>query len=166
MHAPSILTTAAAAALLGAAAAFPAPELDDASAPEVTEGPVLVVPRADVTAPWVRMDDEGQPAETLTPSITTKEDGSTEVVDAAPHDVTASVFTQTYYGRVSTSTGEPPIPSATNKHGEGGFARCYNKDGDNAPLCDPTPSATMFQGSIYYGTSRLLTAALEAGSLC
>ncbi|KAF4125193.1 hypothetical protein GMORB2_4032, partial [Geosmithia morbida] len=92
------------------------------------------------------------PVATHTPSITTKEDGSTEVVDAAPHDLTASVFTSTYYGIVTTSTGEPPIPSATGKDGDGAFARCVNLDGDGAPLCDPEPSSTMFQGTTYYVT--------------
>ncbi|KAL6863090.1 hypothetical protein ACO1O0_003334 [Amphichorda felina] len=143
------------AALLKATAALPAANINDSNdgpeGPTITAAPLL--PRqASPTAPWVLVDDETRPAKTLTPSYTTKDDGSTELVDAAPHDITASVFTSTYYGKVTTSTGKPPNPSATNKHGEGAFARCFNQDGENRPLCNPEPSSTLYKDSVYYIT--------------
>ncbi|KAG9256065.1 uncharacterized protein F5Z01DRAFT_536558 [Emericellopsis atlantica] len=141
----------ASALLLLQANAHPAApvEADDDPVAIITAAPVLAK-RASPTAPWVRVDDEGRPAETLTPKL---KDGSDDEYDnAAPHDLTASEFTSTAWGRVTTSTGEPPNPSATNKHGEGAFSRCYNEDGDNAPLCAPAEDSTLFQGTTYYIT--------------
>ena len=94
------------------------------------------------------------------------EDGTTTVTDGAPHDLTASVFTYTSYGKVSTSTGDIPnptatrfctrdkavSPSATTKHSEGGFPRCYNTDGDDAPHCYPYADSTLYVDNIYYST--------------
>ncbi|KFH45483.1 hypothetical protein ACRE_036640 [Hapsidospora chrysogenum ATCC 11550] len=125
----------------------PPPPPPDAT---ITE-PAVLAKRADPTAVWVSVDDEGQPARTITPSVTT-EDGTTAIVDGAPHDITGSVFTWTSYGRVTTSTGDPPNPTATNKHTEGAFPLCENKDGDHKPLCYPTPSSTLFKDTIYYVT--------------
>ena len=135
-----------------AASALPADS--EPAAPQITEPPLLpnfLERRAGPTDAWVEVDDEGRPAKTHTPSYT-EVDGTTSVIDGAPHDLTASLFTNTWYGKVSTSTGDPPAPSATNKHTQGAFARCNNLDGENAPLCDPAPSATLYDGSIYYVT--------------
>ena len=131
-------------ALLGVSAAHPAADDEPSS--------VLLEQRraGDPTAPWVQVDDEGQPSKTLTPSASVT-GGTTEIIDAAPHDLTASVFTDVYYGRVSTRTGDPPAPSATNKHKAGAFTRCFNQDGDNAPLCDPAPDSVLYQGTTYFG---------------
>ncbi|KAH6990711.1 hypothetical protein BKA56DRAFT_214715 [Ilyonectria sp. MPI-CAGE-AT-0026] len=108
--------------------------------------------RADQTAAWVTVDDEGQPAATYTPSITVI-DGTTSAVEhGAPHDITATVYTITQYGKKTTRTGDPPNPTATAKSGEGAFARCHNKDGENAPFCDPASNSTLFVGSTYYVT--------------
>lgn len=106
--------------------------------------------RADKTAAWVSIDDDMQPATTYTPSYTTV-DGTTSIVDAAPHDLTASVYTYTSWGKIHTSTGEPPNPRATGKNGEGVFSRCYNKDGDNAPFCAPYANSTLDVKKTYYG---------------
>jgi hypothetical protein len=106
--------------------------------------------RADKTAAWVTVDDDMQPATTYTPSYTTV-DGTTSIVDAAPHDLTASVYTYTSWGKIHTSTGEPPNPQATGKNGEGVFSRCYNKDGDNAPFCAPYANSTLDVKKTYYG---------------
>lgn len=137
-----------------AATALALPADSEPAAPRVTEPPLLpnfLERRAGPTDAWVEVDDEGRPANTHTPSIS-EIDGSTSVIDGAPHDLTASLFTNTWYGKVSTSTGDPPAPSATNKHTQGAFARCNNLDGENAPLCDPAPSAVLFENSIYYVT--------------
>lgn len=114
-----------------------------------------IVPRdgqaADATMPWVGVNDEGQPIETHTPSPTTDENGATSVADGAPHDLTASVYTMTSYGVVTTSTGDPPNPTATSKGGEGAFSRCYNVDGEFAPFCKPSHNTTLLTGNTYYG---------------
>jgi hypothetical protein len=108
--------------------------------------------RADKTAAWVTVDDEQQPATTYTPSYTTI-DGTTSLLDAAPHDLTASVYIYTSWGKAYTSTGEPPNPQATGKHGEGVFSRCHNKDGDNAPFCSPYANSTLDASNTYFGES-------------
>lgn len=102
--------------------------------------------------PWISVDDEGRPAATLTPFLTTDDEGSTYLRDAAPHDLTATVFTYTDYGKVSTSTGDPPNPSATTENSlQGGFPVCSNMEGENAPLCAPSPRSTLWQNEVYYG---------------
>lgn len=111
----------------------------------------IIEKRAAVTAPWVSVDDEGQPQETHTPSMTVV-DGTTKIENGAPHDLTASVYTYTEYAKVHTSTGEPPNPTASGKSGQGAFARCFNQDGDNAPFCDPRPNSTLLKGKTYYIT--------------
>ncbi|KPM40620.1 hypothetical protein AK830_g5972 [Neonectria ditissima] len=107
--------------------------------------------RADQTAAWVQVDDEGQPAATNTPSMTVV-DGVTSIENGAPHDITASVYTITANAKVTTSTGDPPNPTATAKNGQGAFARCHNMDGEHAPFCDPSANSTLFVGSTYYVT--------------
>ena len=141
-------------ALVAAAVALPhegSEEVhDDAPDAQITARAELDK-RVDATAVWVSVDDEGSPAATYTPSMVT-EDGTTTVTDGAPHDLTASVFTYTSYGKVSTSTGDIPNPSATTKHSEGGFPRCYNTDGDDAPHCYPYADSTLYVDNIYYST--------------
>lgn len=138
-------------ALSGAvsASAIPtaAPEMDPDMIPAM--GEPSIVKRVDAENPWVTVDDYTSPATTYTPSITTI-DGSTSRVNAAPHDLTASVYTWTTIGEISTSTGEPPNPTATGKHGEGVFARCYNRDGPHAPFCHPYPNSTLHTENTYY----------------
>ncbi|KAF4949885.1 hypothetical protein FSARC_13354 [Fusarium sarcochroum] len=107
--------------------------------------------RADQTAAWVTVDDDMQPATTYTPSYTTI-DGTTSLLDAAPHDLTASVYTYTSWGKAYTSTGEPPNPQATGKHGEGVFSRCHNQDGENAPFCAPHANSTLDARKTYFVT--------------
>ncbi|KAI1074863.1 hypothetical protein F5B20DRAFT_585873 [Whalleya microplaca] len=100
--------------------------------------------------PWVTVDDDGQP-KTVTPVLSTV-DGTPTVVSAAPHDITATVFTRTDYGKVSTSTGSvPPIATPTGGSAEAGsFPVCHNKDGDLAPWCAPTEGTTLYPGTSYY----------------
>lgn len=137
--------------------ALPAADPADADAPPTATittapDPNLAARALDPTGAWVSVDDEGRPAATLTPFMTTDREGTSYLRDAAPHDLTATLYTFTNYGKVSTSTGEPPNPTATNKNKEGGFPVCQNMDGDHAPICAPTPSSTLFQDSIYYST--------------
>lgn len=142
MHSSTLLS---AASLLGIAAAIPA-----AAAPQ----PLDLIAKRDppaATAPWVEVDDEGQPQTTYTPSVTVV-DSSTSVQDAAPHDLTASVYTETWYGEISTRTGDPPNPTPTGKGDKGAFTRCYNMDGKNAPFCAPAENSVLYTDQTYYVT--------------
>ncbi|GAO13452.1 hypothetical protein UVI_02016610 [Ustilaginoidea virens] len=101
-------------------------------------------------APWVTVNDEGNPVTTLTPAVSSVS-GTPSPVDAAPHDLTASLYTVTNYGHVYTSTGLPPNPTATNaKTNEGSFSRCFNQRGAYAPFCRPTHNSTIYTGRTYY----------------
>ncbi|OAQ66842.1 hypothetical protein VFPPC_08351 [Pochonia chlamydosporia 170] len=104
------------------------------------------------TAPWVTVDDEGNPSKTFTPSFATVA-GTASGIDTAPHDLTASLYTITKYGHISTSTGLPPNPTPTNdKTKQGAFSRCYNKNGPYAPFCRPSYNSSIYTGSTYYVT--------------
>ena len=72
-------------------------------------------------APWVAIDDNGNPSKTFTPAFTTVS-GSSSGVDVAPHDLTASLYTMTNYGHITNSNGLPPNPTPTNaKTNKGSF---------------------------------------------
>ncbi|KAI0595579.1 hypothetical protein F4775DRAFT_568883 [Biscogniauxia sp. FL1348] len=97
---------------------------------------------------WVTVDDEGQPS-TVTPQVTTV-DGTATTISPAPNDVTATVFTQTSMGRVTTTTGTTPaIPTATSG-AAGDFPVCHNLDGEFAPWCSPTNGTKLYPGTTYY----------------
>lgn len=110
-------------------------------------------------APWVTVDDEGAPRTTFTPTVTTIS-GTPSAVNAAPHDLTATVYTMTNYGHVYTTTQAPPNPTATNaKTNEGAFSRCYNKEGPYAPFCRPSHNSSIYIDNTYYG--KVLPASLH-----
>lgn len=141
-------TILSAASLLGLAAAIPA-----AADPQQ---PDLIIAKRDppaATAPWVEVDDGGQPKTTYTPSATVV-DASTSIQDAAPHDLTASVYTETWYGEIETRTGDPPNPTPTGKGDQGAFTRCFNMDGKNAPFCAPAENSILYTDKTYYGKLR------------
>lgn len=148
MHALTIL--GAAIALCGSSSAMPAaaatadPQLEARNA-------IIMERNVEPTAPWVEIDDEGRPSTTFTPTMTTIS-GTPSAINGAPHDLTASVYTFTSYGVLSTSTGEPPNPRPTGKSNQGSFSRCYNMDGENAPFCRPSLNSTLFTGNTYYVT--------------
>lgn len=119
-----------------------------AEAPEPTAAPELM-PRVDGNAPWVSVDKSAHHVTTYTPTYTTI-DGSTSYVDTARHDLTASLYTWTTYGKIHTSTGEPPNPTADSSNGQGSFSRCFNKDGEHSPFCFPRPNSTLLLGRTYY----------------
>ncbi|KAH9897551.1 hypothetical protein F4778DRAFT_744012 [Xylariomycetidae sp. FL2044] len=99
---------------------------------------------------WVTVDEDGQPS-TVTPLVSTV-DGTPTTIDAAPNDLTATVFTQTNYGKVTTTTGtEAPAPTATGKEG-GAFNLCSNTDGEYAPWCAPSAGTHLWPGWTYYFT--------------
>ncbi|KAI0399080.1 hypothetical protein F4802DRAFT_591083 [Xylaria palmicola] len=136
---PSSASLAASLLLLAAAHAIPNPVHP-------------LEPRATDAAlePWVTVNDDGKPS-TVTPVLTTVS-GTPTVVDGAPHDVTATVFTYTSYGKIVTSTGEPPGPTATSTgdDGAGSFAQCSNLDGEFAPWCHPDGESPLYVGTAYY----------------
>ncbi|KAL7902035.1 hypothetical protein HDV63DRAFT_377684 [Trichoderma sp. SZMC 28014] len=151
MHAIAVLGAAAAALCSPAAAmptAAPYPELE---ALEALHRRAHLQPRADPTAAWVTVGDEGTPVKTITPKATTIS-GTPTLVDVAPHDITASVYTFTSWGVITTSTGQPPNPTATSKNNDGVFSRCYNKDGKDAPFCTPYTNSSLLTGNTYYIT--------------
>ncbi|KAI2628078.1 hypothetical protein GGS26DRAFT_132476 [Hypomontagnella submonticulosa] len=101
--------------------------------------------------PWVTVNEDGKPS-TVTPVLSTIS-GTPTVISGAPHDLTATVFTETNYGKISTSTGTAPIPTATGGDaGAGAFPVCHNKDGDHAPWCQPTEGTPLYPGTTYYFT--------------
>ncbi|KAL7787403.1 hypothetical protein V8C37DRAFT_390614 [Trichoderma ceciliae] len=151
MHAMVVLGAAAAALCSSAAAMPPAAPSPRLEAIEALHHRAHLQPRADPTAPWVTVGDEGTPVKTVTPKMTTVS-GTPTLVDVAPHDITASVFTWTSWGDITTSTGLPPNPTALSKNKDGVFSRCYNKDGDDAPFCTPYRNSTLLTGSTYYIT--------------
>ncbi|KAI4861114.1 hypothetical protein F4820DRAFT_81423 [Hypoxylon rubiginosum] len=100
--------------------------------------------------PWVTVNEDGKPS-TVTPVLTTIS-GTPTIISGAPHELTATVFTETNYGKVSTSTGTAPMPTATASDGAGSFQVCHNKDGENVPWCIPTEGTPMYPGTTYYFT--------------
>ncbi|KAK9802256.1 hypothetical protein SCARD494_00189 [Seiridium cardinale] len=104
----------------------------------------------DALTPWVSVDESGT-GHTVTPYVTTI-DGAATTVSGAPNQITGSVFTQTNYGQVTTSTGTAPMPTATTTNGTGSFPVCSNKDGINAPWCLPSDGANLYPGTTYYFT--------------
>ncbi|KAI1193476.1 hypothetical protein F5X97DRAFT_314236 [Nemania serpens] len=113
----------------------------------------IIQPRATDAAlePWVTVNDDGKPS-TVTP-VSTTISGTPTVLSGAPHDVTATVFTYTSYGKIVTSTGlTPPAPTATGTKSAGSFALCNNLDGDLAPWCRPDGDTPLYVGTTYYFT--------------
>lgn len=113
--------------------------------------------------PWVTVNEDGKPS-TVTPVLTTIS-GTPTIISGAPHELTATVFTETNYGKVSTSTGTAPMPTATASDGAGSFQVCHNKDGENVPWCIPTEGTPMYPGTTYYCTQYPLPATLVKGGL-
>ncbi|KAI0466225.1 hypothetical protein F4859DRAFT_519248 [Xylaria cf. heliscus] len=137
------LASVTAAGLLLAAAAHAIP---NPLQPRATD---TATPTDAALEPWVTVNDDGQ-ASTVTPVLSTI-DGTPTVISGAPHDVTATVFTYTSYGKVITSTGEAPGPTATGQSA-GSFAVCDNMDGEFAPWCKPDGGTPLYVGTTYYFT--------------
>lgn len=102
---------------------------------------------AAATAPWVTIGPSG--TTTITPVQTTI-NGTPTLISGAPDDLTATVFTQTNNAIVSTSTGNPPLPTATDSQGGGSFPVCQNTNGPGAPFCLPATGDTLNPGNTYY----------------
>ncbi len=109
-----------------------------------------LVGRQFVVNDWVSIGSGGQPT-TVTATVTTKS-GALATISAPPYLLTGSVFTVTRDGQVSTSTGSPPPPTATETNGAGGsFAVCHNNEGNDSPFCQPRRASELSLGKVYYG---------------
>lgn len=123
--------------------------------PAPTEPAAAIEPRffqhLDPTAVWISVDKSGKPS-TVTPMPTTVS-GSAAVVDPAPYALTGSLFVYNHRenGRKTTSTGEPPLPTAKNKKGKGAFAPCHRPEGATYPFCSPDETDEILAGRTYYG---------------
>ncbi|KAK2061720.1 hypothetical protein LY76DRAFT_348300 [Colletotrichum caudatum] len=101
---------------------------------------------------WVTVDSSGR-ARTITPSVVTS-NGALTTISPPPYSLTGSVFTVTATaGGLTTSTGAPPPPKATNELGYGGvFPVCNNRVGNDSPFCFPRRGNTLHVESTYYIT--------------
>ncbi|KAL2128668.1 hypothetical protein VTI74DRAFT_8857 [Chaetomium olivicolor] len=134
---PSKLTLPAWLLLLGSTTAAPAPEN------------VTARQAANPMDPWVTVNEDGVP-KTVTPVQTTIK-GTPTLLNAAPFEVTANVFTKRPFGILTTSTGAAQ-PVATNGKGAGALAACSNTNGDFKPFCLPKHNDVYYPGSVHHIT--------------
>ncbi|KAM3449581.1 hypothetical protein MY3296_006801 [Beauveria thailandica] len=116
--------------------------------------PAAVLQRRDPAGeldPWVSVNEDPS-ATTYTPQWTTDGEGKSSLKDAAPSSLTGSVFSFTTLGEPTTTTGDPPNPTASNKKGTGAFSLCSKKDSSTEPFCRPRVNSTLEPGNVYYLT--------------
>ncbi|KAK1687441.1 hypothetical protein BDP55DRAFT_727381 [Colletotrichum godetiae] len=101
---------------------------------------------------WISIDSNGN-ARTISPSVVTS-NGARTTISPPPYSLTGSVYTVTATtGGLTTSTGVPPPPQASNTQGFGGvFAVCNNRVGQDGPFCQPRRGSTLHVESTYYIT--------------
>ncbi|TQN64727.1 hypothetical protein CSHISOI_09987, partial [Colletotrichum shisoi] len=102
---------------------------------------------------WITIDSNGH-AKTITPSVVTS-NGALTTISPPPYSLTGSVFTVTATSgsALTTSTGAPPPPHASNTLGYGGvFPVCNNRVGNDSPFCFPGRGNTLHVESTYYIT--------------
>ncbi|OLN91647.1 hypothetical protein CCHL11_06639 [Colletotrichum chlorophyti] len=101
---------------------------------------------------WITVDSSGH-AHTFTPSVVTS-NGALATLNPPPYSLTGTVFTVTVTnGGLTTSTGNPPPPQASNTKGMGGvFSVCNNRVGEDGPFCQPRRGSTLRVGTTYYIT--------------
>ncbi|GJC91293.1 hypothetical protein CH63R_01655 [Colletotrichum higginsianum IMI 349063] len=102
---------------------------------------------------WITIDSNGH-AKTITPSVVTS-NGALTTISPPPYSLTGSVFTVTATSgsALTTSTGAPPPPQASNTLGYGGvFPVCNNRVGNDSPFCFPGRGNTLHVESTYYIT--------------
>lgn len=139
--------------LVGAIALCGAASAAVAAPPAAAITPAPVLHRRDATLgpagsldPWVTVNEDPS-AITHTPKWTTDNAGGTSLQDAAPESLTNSVFSFTSLGEPTTTTGDPPNPTASNKKGTGAFSLCQNKDG---VFCRPRANSTLEPNNVYF----------------
>ncbi|WYZ33872.1 hypothetical protein EsH8_I_000148 [Colletotrichum jinshuiense] len=101
---------------------------------------------------WITIDSNGN-ARTISPSVVTS-NGARTTISPPPYSLTGTVFTVTATnGALTTSTGVPPPPTASNTMGYGGvFSVCNNKIGEDGPFCQPRRGSTLHVETTYYIT--------------
>ncbi|KAJ9149187.1 hypothetical protein NKR19_g5743 [Coniochaeta hoffmannii] len=128
--------------LAGSASALPA-EAHMAEQREVAHG---------APSPWVTVDSSGQ-ATTITPTVTSV-NGAPTTISPPPAALTE---TGTYTlsptsAAVTTSTGLPPVATASSSNGDGMFLACNAYQGADAPFCQPKSGSKLNPGKTYYVT--------------
>lgn len=135
---------AASLLLAGAASALPA-----------AEAHVVQLQQREVAhaapSPWVTVDASGD-ATTITPTVTTI-NGAATTLSPPPESLTK---TGTYTlapasAAVTTSTGLPPVATASSSNGDGAFLACTTYQGADAPFCQPKSGSQLKPGNTYYG---------------
>ncbi|KAM3513871.1 hypothetical protein MY11210_002499 [Beauveria gryllotalpidicola] len=141
-------------ALVGAIALCGAASAAVARPPAAAITPAAVLQRRDPAGeldPWVSVNEDPS-ATTYTPHWTTDGEGKSSLKDAAPSSLTGSVFSFTTLGEPTTTTGDPPNPTASNNKGTGAFSLCSQKDSSTEPFCRPRVNSTLEPGNVYYRT--------------
>lgn len=105
---------------------------------------------------WISVDSNGN-ARTISPSVVTS-NGARTTISPPPYSLTGSVYTVTATtGGLTTSTGVPPPPQASNTQGFGGvFAVCNNRVGQDGPFCQPRRGSTLHVESTYYSKLKFI----------
>lgn len=136
---------AASLLLAGAASALPAAEV------HVVQLQQREVAHA-APSPWVTVDASGI-ATTITPTVTTINGAATTV--SPPPDSLTKTGTYTLApasAAVTTSTGLPPVATASSSNGDGAFLACTTYQGADAPFCQPKSGSQLKPGNTYYVT--------------
>ncbi|KAL2752001.1 hypothetical protein ACRALDRAFT_2055494 [Sodiomyces alcalophilus JCM 7366] len=106
-----------------------------------------------VASIWISVDADGT-AHTITPT-TDVVGGVTTTIDAPPYSLTGRIFTITQTdGVVTTSSGNPPPPRATDSDGGRGYFNPCRGNANSAisPFCTPRDEAELFAEEPYYIT--------------
>lgn len=99
---------------------------------------------------WISIDSGGTPI-THTPEVKTK-NGAVSTVVSVPYILTGTVYTVSGSAGLSTVTGSPAPPAATNTNGAGGqFPVCDGKWGVSGPFCQPFAGSRLSVGTTYLG---------------
>jgi hypothetical protein len=122
--------------------------------------PVAALPHHEPAAPQAR-DIERPAAQvwvsvasgeatTVTPILTVT-NGQTSTLSGAPSSLTATgTYTLTPSGTPTTSTGLPPVATATDTSDDGAFLACTIYTGEDAPFCQPENGTPVNPGKTYY----------------
>ncbi|ROT38022.1 hypothetical protein SODALDRAFT_179419 [Sodiomyces alkalinus F11] len=114
---------------------------------------VIALQSTSVASIWISVDADGT-AHTITPT-TDVVGGATTTIDAVPYSLTGRVFTITQTdGAVTTSSGNPPPPRATDSDGgRGYFIPCrWNANSAISPFCNPRDRSELYAEEPYYIT--------------
>ncbi|OHF04276.1 hypothetical protein CORC01_00615 [Colletotrichum orchidophilum] len=111
---------------------------------------------------WITIDSNGN-ARTISPSVVTS-NGARTTISPPPYSLTGTVYTVTATsGGLTTSTGVPPPPQASNTLGYGGvFGVCNNNIGQDGPFCQPRRGSTLYVETTYFSKLKFIPGPSEA----